>query len=145
MPSNMKLHNSLFLLLPILLLFSLFSAAEANTLDDQIEQIMKASEKEKKILVKQLKDEISKQKYDHTEQNGSKGKQDSESNSSIDKKITQRSSKFIPVSDTNRAKFGMDKCGPGKCGSGKCNMGTYSMEKAPVTVIVDDNMSCGCE
>ena len=114
----------------LLLGLPLFSFAKENTLDEKIEHILKASEKEKEILVKQLKDDIARQKYDNTEQNKSV-----EHNSSIDKKITSRSSKFIQMS-----KIGMAKCGPGKCDMGKCGMGKEVKE-----VIVDDNMSCGCE
>lgn len=105
--------------------FSLFAFANESTLDDKIDKILKASEKEKAILVKQLKDDISKQKYSRIDSN-----QTAENNSSIDKKIKNRPSKFLPM-----AKCGMDKCGMGKCG----------MDSAPKQIKIDDNMSCGCE
>ena len=131
MPSEKRSHKYLYFTVALLMLgFPLFSSAGEYTLDEKIEKIMKASKKEKEILVKQLKDDIAKQKYDNTEHNKS-----TEHNSSIDKKITNRSSKFIQMS-----KIGMEKCGPGKCDMGKCGMGT-----APKEVIIDDNMSCGCE
>jgi len=116
------------LVVVLLLGSSAMALAKESSLDETIDKIIKASEKEKASLVKKLKDDIAKQKYNHTENNQT---QITERNISIDMKIKNRKSKFIAASKCN-----MDRCGMGKCG----------MDRAPKQIIIpDDNISCGCE
>ena len=108
-------RNFKFLLTLMILGFSAISMAEVNTVDAKIDKIQHASDAEKGILVEQLREDISAQKYNSTETNGS-----SENNISIDEKIQNRRSKTITPS----------KCGMGKCGMGKCGMNKKS-QKSP--------------
>lgn len=101
-----------------LLLFSVLTYASDNDIDKQIDKIINASPQEKKILIDELKNDISTNKYDKTET-----KKAVKSNKTIDEKIKSRDSKSIPAS-----RCGSGKCGGGsshgsKCGTGKCGMG----------------------
>ena len=127
MPLKKIFHKNIQLVFVLFLLgSSIVALAKESTLDETIDKIIKASEKEKASLVEKLKDDIAKHKYNSIESN-----QTIDSNISIDMKIKNRKSQFIDMSKCN-----MDRCGMGKCG----------MDRAPKQIIVpDDNISCGCE
>jgi len=119
-----RLLNKIILGATLFLLgFSVLSMANTATIDEKIAKIQQATGAEKERLIKQLKEEISEQKYDSTEKNSSKENNTSvdlntsiESNSSIDEKIKNRASKSIAPSKCNVGRCGMGKCGMGKCG-----------------------------
>ena len=126
MPSKKTLHKNIyFSALLFLFVFSVMTFAKENTLDAKIDKILKASEQERALLIKQLKDDIAKEKYNRTESN-----QTSPKDASIDEKIKNRPFKYVKM-----AKCNMDKCDLRKCG----------MDRPPKKIKIDDNMSCGCE
>jgi hypothetical protein len=97
------------LLIVCLLSFSVLGFS--SDVDEKITKVLNASAVERKVLLGELKDDVSNIKYNNTESNKT-----ANSAKSIDEKIKNRKSKFIP-----RSKCGMGKCGTSsaRCGGGK--------------------------
>ena len=108
-----SIRKLLFGLTLFILGFSVLTMANTDTVDDKIAKIQQASDAEKAHLIKQLKEDISEEKYENTDKNSSIENNTSiDANSSVktDTNHTSADSKTLPVS----------KCSAGRCGIGKC-------------------------